>query len=72
MKYIEILKLRCITVFIMFLGSVSVLSQDYVALNTNSRVRTSPTVKSDAVEGQWGYLVLSKGEVHRVIGESGD
>ena len=72
MKDMKSLKLRLITAFLMLIGSVPVLSQNYVALNTNSRVRTRPTVKSDAVEGQWGSLLLSKGEVHRVIGESGD
>ena len=52
MKDMKSLKLKFITAFLMLIGSVPVLSQNYVALNTNSRVRTRPTVKSDAVEGQ--------------------
>lgn len=63
---------RSMAVLVMLMGSVGVYAQDYIALATDSRVRTRPTVKSPAVEGEWGALVLSKGEVHRVIGKSGE
>lgn len=62
----------CLMAVIMLLGGLSVCAQDYVALTANSRVRTRPTVKSPAVEGQWGEMVLQKGEVLRVVGESGE
>ena len=72
MKRVINIKAMCVIALIMLIGNVAVYAQDYIALNTNSCVRTRPTVKSPAVEGQWGVMVFSKGEVMRVLGESGE
>lgn len=64
--------MKYVLLFLLSVCNVLAFAGEYVVLNTNMYVRTKPTVKSNAVEGQWGNLLLSKGEVHRVIGESGE